>query len=232
MKLATSSVPFDGALAAGSLTQLEWLDVCARELDVEGVVFEERHFPRRDPDYVAQLKKMAADLGLTVAALRADLVGRDGDEPGWAALAAGLGAPLAIVSAPAADDDPQTSTAFSAAMRAACGEAKRVNVTLAVRNEPGTLCASSADLKGLAKDVDSAWLRFALNPLALDPPEAAGALLARTVIAIHEGGGTAAELVAALRGFRGFVLVCCAAGADAPASLNAALAAIRAAGTG
>jgi hypothetical protein len=28
------------------------------------------------------------------------------------------------------------------------------------------------------------------------------------------------------------VLVCCAAGADAPASLNAALAAIRAAGTG
>src|SRR5579862_7300506 len=70
MKLAVSSTSFADDFAGGALTQLEWLDLCAAELEADGVVFELRHFPRTDAEYVAQLKKMAVDLGLTVAALR------------------------------------------------------------------------------------------------------------------------------------------------------------------
>jgi len=72
MKLACSSTAFDQQLRSGDLTQLEWIDACARELAADGVVFDVRHFPRTDTDYLAQVKKMSADLGLTVAALRHD----------------------------------------------------------------------------------------------------------------------------------------------------------------
>jgi len=56
-------------LARGELTQLEWLDLCASELDLDGVLFDTRHFARTDADYLAQLKKTAVDLGLTVTGL-------------------------------------------------------------------------------------------------------------------------------------------------------------------
>src|SRR5437588_12197825 len=73
MKLACSSTAFDEQLRGGDLTQLEWIDACARELAADGVVFDVRHFPRTDTDYLAQVKKMSADLGMTVAALRHDV---------------------------------------------------------------------------------------------------------------------------------------------------------------
>ncbi|MGH8163526.1 MAG: hypothetical protein ACREP1_04245, partial [Rhodanobacteraceae bacterium] len=70
MKLACSSTAFDRELRDGDLTQLEWIDRCARELAADGLVFDVAHFPRTDADYLAQVKKMCADLGLTVAAVR------------------------------------------------------------------------------------------------------------------------------------------------------------------
>ncbi len=69
MKLACSSTAFDVFLRSGELTQLEWIDLCAYELAVDGVVFDVRHFPRTDTDYLAQVKKMAVDSGLDVAAI-------------------------------------------------------------------------------------------------------------------------------------------------------------------
>ena len=67
MKIACSTASFERALAEKSLTQLEWLDLCANELEVEGVVFDARHFLRTDDEYLAQLKKLCVDVGLTVA---------------------------------------------------------------------------------------------------------------------------------------------------------------------
>src|SRR5215469_1212812 len=68
VKLACSSSAFDQALQSGRLTQLEFLDLAARELRVDGIVLDARHFPRTDSDYLAQIKKMAADTCLTIAA--------------------------------------------------------------------------------------------------------------------------------------------------------------------
>jgi hypothetical protein len=193
MKLAGSSASFDAALAAGDLTQLEWLDLCARELALDGVVFEARHFPRTDDEYLAQLKKMAADLGLSVAGLGCDALlasGASGDTEGaegWLEIAAALGAPLVVSRAPALQtaDGPAAWNDVVAAAKAAARAAKRTNVTVAVRNAPATLCAGGSELKRLAKDVDSAWLRFALDVAALDPPEPTEALLPKTVAAAH-----------------------------------------------
>jgi len=229
MKVACSSAPFDVAIASRRLTQLEWLDVCARELDVDGVVFEQAHFPRTDDDYVAQLRKMAVDLGLTVVALACDApFGPLGDDPSrdaWSAVAAGLGAPIAIGRAPGWQDDPGAWNSLVSSVRDCAREGKRRNLTLAMRNAAGTLCASGADLKRLAKDVDSAWLRFALDPEALDPPESIDALLPKAVIAIVAGGDGARSL----RAFRPFVLVECVADDEPLATLGAAVRAARAA---
>src|SRR5450755_88149 len=67
MKLCCSTAAFGRALDEGELTQLEWIDACANDLDVDGVEFDGRYFPRTDDDYLAQLKKLCADRCLTVA---------------------------------------------------------------------------------------------------------------------------------------------------------------------
>jgi hypothetical protein len=214
MKIASSSASFGRALAARELTQLEWLDLCASELELDGVVFDAAHFPRTDADYLAQLKKTAVDLGLTVAGLHApDLLAADGAR--WLETAAALGAPLAILEAPPASDEVQAWSEFGAALKSLAGAAKRANVTLALRNDRATLCASTADCKRIAKDIDSAWLRFALAAGTLGTLERNDDLIPKTVIATHlvtqvatfagDADGEARGLLEALHGFRGFV---------------------------
>jgi len=224
MKLASSSVSFEAPIAGGELTQLEWLDLCATQLALDGIVFEARHFPRTDADYVAQLKKMAADLGLTVAALACDaILAARTEEPDeaaafWFEVAWGLGAPLVVTRAPAGGDDPLAWGALVAAGRAAARAAKQRNVILAVRNAPGTLCAAPADLKQLTKEVDGSWLRFALDVATFEPAEPPDPLLPRAVIATHTLAGEPADdaaglrtVIASLGTFRPFLVV------DAPA---------------
>ncbi len=213
MKLASSSASFGAALAAGDLTQLEWLDLCARELRLDGVVFEARHFPRTDDEYLAQLKKLAADLGLTVAALGCDVLlaaadGTDGAPSRWLEVATTLGAPVAFSTTPAADASPSGWNELVARAKPAALDAKRCNVVLGVRNAPGTLCAAAADLTQLGKEVDSSWLRYAIDIAALDPPEAPAPLLPKTVVALHATAEDAlGDPVAALGDFRGFLVV-------------------------
>jgi hypothetical protein len=219
MNIGCSSESFARSIESGDLTQLEWLDVCANELEVDGVAFAARHFPRIDPEYLAQLKKACTDLGLTIAAVTAS-------DTLWSAasgpldLAATLGAPVAIAPAPPADDDAGAWGTFAENVKRATRLAKERNVTLAVRNAVGTHCASAADLRRLAKDADSAWLRFAPSLAELDDADAR-ALLPKAVIAVHAIAGLegfagpedpeAAALIARLARFRAFTLV------DAPA---------------
>ncbi len=211
MKIAASSAAFERALAAGDLTQLEWLDQCASDHEADGVLFDIRHFPRTDSDYLAQLKKMAADLGLTVAGLSAST-------PDTADIqtALALGAPLLVISAPAAPGQAEAWNDFLATMRPLAAAAKRANVTLALRNAPNTLCETVADCKRATKDVDSAWLRYALDVAALEASESSGTLNLKAVLAIHRitdletfarDATEARTIVNALRGFRGFVAI-------------------------
>ena len=91
MKLACASGLLHRAIEHGELTQLEFLDLCARELACDGVVLDVRHFPRTDDDYLAQVKKMAADRGLTIAALADACVLRCRTASGWPTIAGARG---------------------------------------------------------------------------------------------------------------------------------------------
>jgi hypothetical protein len=222
MKIACSSASFARDFAAGELTELEWLDLCANELELDGVVFSAAHFSRTDTEYFAQLKKSAADLGLTVAAVAAGPAIGDGTasdlvEDGVLDAAVALGAPLVLVRAPEAGDDARAWGAFTDRLQQLARTAKSVNVTLGLQNVPGTLCATPADLRRAAKDVDSSWLRFALDPVAPGAADGAAAILPKTVLATHtverlaafgqSGDPVADDLIARLARFRGFVVL-------------------------
>src|SRR5579884_3364705 len=86
MKIASSTASFDRDLRAGDLTQLEWLDLCVEPLGLDGVLFDARHFPRTDDEYLAQLKKMCVDRGLSVAGVAADAV-LEADDLRWIEIA-------------------------------------------------------------------------------------------------------------------------------------------------
>ena len=128
MKLACASGALHREIESGELTQLEFLDICARELPCDGVVLDVRHFPRSDDDYLAQVKKMATDRGLTIAAI-ADSSFFAGSPDYMATVldrALALGAP--IVASPLARETQCSWSEQLARLNAATSLAKARNV--------------------------------------------------------------------------------------------------------
>lgn len=107
MKLGCTSWSYHAAFRAGRLDQREWLRRCAEEMDLDGVELADLHFPTTDPAYLRDVKKMCADLQLTVAgvAVTNDFGPEDRREQEtervrqWCDVAAVLGAPVVRVFA-------------------------------------------------------------------------------------------------------------------------------------
>jgi sugar phosphate isomerase/epimerase len=203
MKFACTSAAFSGMFDRGELTQLEFLDAAARALRCDGVVLDDRHFPRTDDDYLAQAKKMAADLGLSIAALASDsfFAADEATMRTQIERASALGAPLLTGRLGA-----ETACSWSeqlARLGTATGLAKAANITLALRNAPGTFAASMHDCKRASKEADSAWLRFGLEPAALDAASDPHALESKTVLLWWDA--TREPQLEGWEEFRGFV---------------------------
>jgi len=171
MKLACNSHSYDRMLAAGELTQLEWIDLCAQELLVDGVEFAAAHFPRTDDEYLAQLKKLCTDRGLTIAGFHHDVAveAADVDRHVEAIMrslhhAALLGAPVVRFACGAAVEPSGVAwRELIHGFKAICIRAKADNVTLALQPSAHSMVASPADAKRAIKECDSAWLRLALS---------------------------------------------------------------------
>lgn len=226
MKLACASGAFHRKIESGELTQLEFLDLCARELACDGVVLDVRHFPRTDDDYLAQIKKTAADFGLCIAAL---------SDPRWFAAEPERMAEVirraVILGAPLVAGTLATETALSwhdqlDRLNDATSLAKMHNVTLALRNAPGTFASTTHDCKRAAKEADSAWLRYGPDPLRFDPASDPAVLAPHTVLLwseIGDGDRAITAISAAFAGFRGHLAI---DGVDGTASVEAVAAAI------
>lgn len=211
MKLACSSTAFHEQLSSNRLTQLEWIDLCAHELAADGVVFDVRHFPRTDTDYLAQVKKMTTDLGLTVAALRHDGFFESDEAHMLQAveIAVALGAPLLCAPLPL-----ETSAGWSdvqSRLGDATSIAKRLNVTLAVRNAAHTYAATTHDMKRVSKEADSAWLRYGPDLSAFDAASEPEAILSKSVIVWFDARGSESPAMQAsvslLDAFLGFLVL-------------------------
>jgi hypothetical protein len=200
MKVAISSSPFGALVAAGGTTQLEWLERCGTELALDGVVFAREQFPRTDAEYVAQLRKIAVDLGLVPVALDDPALfdpERSAEERlATLEIAAGLGTLFVLATLPAPGAvPPATFVAAVAQAKAVARAAKAVNVTVLLEPKAGTIAPAAADVRHFLKDVDSAWLRYALA--AGDPRAGLGArdrvLLVRLAAGMETTAADAAE---------------------------------------
>ncbi|MBV8727135.1 MAG: hypothetical protein JO233_05060, partial [Candidatus Eremiobacteraeota bacterium] len=132
-----------------------------------------------------QIKKIAADSGLTLAALWSEDFFAS-DEPSMQSaltIAEQIGAPL--LSAPM---QSELQTSWVEAMQRvgnAVRLAKTINVTLAARNRADTLIVGGHQLRRLSKESDSAWLRYGIDVDALDAASDPAELLDRTVLLWH-----------------------------------------------
>jgi hypothetical protein len=177
MRIAVSSSTFRRPLEAGELTQLEWVERCASELGADGVVTAISDFPRFDDEYVAQLRKVAIDLGIVPFGIDAPgLLDPAGDPAALeraVAVAKGFGAAVIRTPPPAPGEVPPAT--FAETVRVAkilSRAAKAANVTVVVTTAPGTIGEDLAAVKHLLKDVDSAWMRPC--PTALLEPDQIG----------------------------------------------------------
>lgn len=173
MRIAVSSTPFRRSFASGELTQLEWVERCAAVLAVDGVFPAVADFPRRDDDYVAQLRKVAIDVGVVPFGIDAPgILEEPPDErERTLQLARTFGAALVRITLPPPGDvPPATFVETVGAAKALSRVAKALNVTLVAVARPGSLAEDLAAVKHLLKDVDSAWLRAA--PAALEAADA------------------------------------------------------------
>jgi hypothetical protein len=164
MRIAVSSSTFRRPLEAGELTQLEWVERCASELGADGVVTALSDFPRFDDEYVAQLRKVAIDLGIVPFGIDApgllDPAGDPASIDRAVSVAQGFGAAVIRTAPPAPGEVPPAT--FAATVRAAkvlSRAAKAANVTVVVTTAPGTIAEDLGALRHLLKDADSAWLR-------------------------------------------------------------------------
>jgi hypothetical protein len=164
MRIAVSSSTFRRPLETGELTQLEWLERCASKLGVDGAVAAVSDFPRLDAEYVAQLRKVAVDLGIVPFGIDAPgLLDPAGDPAAIdraVRVAQGFGAAVIRTAAPAPGEVPPAT--FAETVRVAkvlSRAAKAANVTVVVTTAPGTIAEDIATLRHLLKDADSAWLR-------------------------------------------------------------------------
>ncbi|HEY1882972.1 MAG TPA: TIM barrel protein [Candidatus Cybelea sp.] len=210
MKLACASSAFGREIENGELTQLEFLDLCAHELACDGVVLDVHHFPRVDADYLAQIKKMATDWGLTIAALSdASLFKAEGScVERIFDYAVTLGAPL--IAAPLCYETECSWPQQLARLGDTTSLAKAANVTLALRNAPSTFANSTHDCKRVVKETDSAWLRYGPDPAALDGASDPRALAPNTVLLWARVRAAEPQTIAvaqAFAGFRGFVVL-------------------------
>jgi hypothetical protein len=229
MKVACSSSALHRAFESGDLTQLEFVDLCARTWSCDGIVLDVRHFPRTDSDYLAQLKKMAADCGLSVAALTDDdfFSGTADAMRSTLERAAALGAPV-LSSTLARETDGSWSEQLER-LGLATSLAKTLNVTLAVRNVPGTYAATSQECKRVLKETDSAWLRLGPEPQAFDAASDPAAAVAQTVLLWSSAGAqterSIAETIQTFAVFRGHVCVDEASGEARPNDIGPAVSA-------
>ncbi|MGA8532949.1 MAG: TIM barrel protein [Candidatus Tumulicola sp.] len=209
MKLACASGALHSSFARGDLTQLEFLDLCAHDLACDGVVLDVRHFPRTDEDYLAQLKKMAADRGLTVAAVAAPEFFGSAQSAMAEVIkdAVAIGAPLISAELVAEIASPWTEQLER--LNVATSLAKAANVTLAVRNAPGTFAATTHDCKRVVKEADSAWLRFGPEPrnfgAGSDPAELAANSVLLWCNVGNQSERSAGDLIRDFPAFRGHV---------------------------
>jgi sugar phosphate isomerase/epimerase len=181
MRLGCSSWSYDRPISEGRLDQLQWLRLCAEELELDGVELLDHHFPDTGRPYLRGLRRRAAELRLTVSCVsvsndfgrttaearqaEVEKVGR------WLEIARFLGAPVLRVFAgwpPAEHRDAGRGEALwpevMACLRESAAAAAERGVVLALENhDGGGFVSRPEEIERCLREVGSPWLRLCLD---------------------------------------------------------------------
>ena len=171
MKVGCSSWSFHKTIEAGDLDQNSWLDVCARDLSLDGVELLDYHFTGTDDAYVKDLKVRCCNLGLSILGLAisnnftcadAERAAQEESVSRWLDAAAILGAPAVRVFAGTgqglAVDGMWPKCVGS--LRTAASQAGERGIVLGLENHGGL---SADQVIRLLDDVGSPYLRMTLD---------------------------------------------------------------------
>jgi len=125
-------------------------------------------------------------------------------------MALALGSPLLAAPLP-----PTTAAAWDSVLESlgeAASQAKRHNVTIALRNQPHSFAAGAHDMKRVVKETDSAWLRYGPQFATLEEGSDPRELLSKTVLVWHDVRAADETLRDLLKDYRGFVTLDAAQG--------------------
>ncbi len=181
MKLGCSSWSYDRDLNEGRLDQLQWLRICAEDLALDGIELLDHHFPDTGQSYLRELRRRAAELGLTVSCVSvSNDFGRTTAEArrreiekvrSWLHITHFLSAPVLRVFAgwlPPEEPPPTARKSFwpevMACLQECAAAAAECGIVLALENHDGGGFVSRPDeIERCLREVDSPSLRLCLD---------------------------------------------------------------------
>jgi sugar phosphate isomerase/epimerase len=173
MRLACICGCFNRSFDAGRMTQLAFLERCARDLQVAGAELQDIHFRETRPAYLATLRRAAADLGLTLIGIgvhndfgRRETTWRQSEivkVKQWVEVATEIGAPQIRVFAGHPEGSiPERWPAMIAALREVAAYAADVGIRLVIENEAGFTPDAATHLR-IVREVGHPVLRPLLD---------------------------------------------------------------------
>jgi sugar phosphate isomerase/epimerase len=178
MKLGCSSWSYHKLIVEKQVDQIEWLRICAEELELDGVELLDLHFPNLEAPYLRELKMRCVELQLTISCVSvSNDLGVAEDEKRqeqiarvrqWVNISAYFGAPVLRVFGgwlPRGEDDKSKRWSAMIAGLAECAEyAEERGVVLAIENHNGRGLVGTADeVERCLREVGSPWLRLNLD---------------------------------------------------------------------
>lgn len=172
MKISCSSWSYHRTIEAGKLDQAGWIDLCAKELKLDGVELLSNHFPRTDKQYLRDLKKRIIDYGLTVASVSASnhfTVASTGDREReidkvkrWSDIGLFMSAPLIRIFAGSSDElkDRVMWDKVTKALYKCARYGEKIGVVMALENHGGF---SADQVLRMVKEAGSPWLRLTVD---------------------------------------------------------------------
>ncbi len=164
---------------------MDWLDLCGRELALDGVELLDLHFPTTDLPHLREVKRRCAELYLTISCVS---VSNDFGRPTaserehelirvkrWVDVAHFLGAPVLRVFAgwPPAGRKESLWASMIDCLRESARYAQERGVVLGLENhDGGGFVATAADVERALSEVGSPWLRLCLDTGDFEDPAA------------------------------------------------------------
>jgi sugar phosphate isomerase/epimerase len=181
MKLGCSSWSYHQAISEGRLDQLQWLRLCAEELELDGVELLDLHFPDTGLPYLRDLRRRAGELHLTISCVSvSNDFGRTSSEARgaevekvrrWLDIAHFLGAPVLRVFAgwlPPGEREAERRQSLwpevVACLRESAAAAADLGVVLGLENHDRRgFVSRPEEIERCLREAASPWLRLCLD---------------------------------------------------------------------